>query len=272
MKERGIRLLVLTMLLLLLCSCGLQPSHDGQAKIPSESMRGKNYQDVEELFRQHGFTNIQTEKIEDLILGWLTKDGEVKEVSIAGEVNYATDTWVPADTKVVIRYHTFLSSDEKAHDSKTETPPQTESKSNETKPESSSPSTQTRDNSVSYSTNDKKTAKSGNSGVYSYRSNSGSYYTYYIIDFDEGFVYRFCDGNGDTLCDRVKIVSGDLNSCLIITYHDGGDSWSYGLHFKWKNQPDHLIVEDEDGFEWDFSTTSLSDALSIKRSKTICDY
>ena len=125
---------------------------------------------------------------------------------------------------------------------------------------------------MSYSTNDKDTVKNGNAGVYSYRNRGKQYYTYYIIDFDGGYVYRFCDGNGDATCDRVKIVSGDLNDVLMITYRDGNDTWSYGIHFKWKRQPDHLIVQDEDGLEWDFYSTDLDEALELRDLKTIHDY
>jgi len=125
---------------------------------------------------------------------------------------------------------------------------------------------------VSYSTNGKDTVKNGNTGIYSYRSRGGEYYIYYIIDFDEGYVYRFCEGNGDAICDRVKIETGDLNNVLIITYHDGEDSWSYGLHFKWKNQPDTLIVQEEDGYEYAFYSTDLQSASALKESKTIYDY
>ena len=124
---------------------------------------------------------------------------------------------------------------------------------------------------VSYSTNTKATVKNGNSGVYSYKK-SGSYDVYYIIDFDDGYVYWFTDGNGDTSCDRLRIESGNLNDVLIITYHDGGDTWSYGLHFKFKNQPDHMIMEDNNHFEYDFYTTDLDEALLLKKSKTIHDY
>lgn len=123
-----------------------------------------------------------------------------------------------------------------------------------------------------HSSHDRDVAKKGNSGIYSYRNRGTSYYVYYIIDFDEGYVYYFCDGNGDETCDRVKMVSGDLNSVLIITYHDGNAIWSEGLHFKWQNQPDHLIVEDNDHFEWDFYTTELDKALAILDKKTIHDY
>ena len=125
---------------------------------------------------------------------------------------------------------------------------------------------------VSYSTNTKDIVKDGNKGVYSYKSRGGSYDNYYIIDFDEGYVYFFSDGNDDTDCDRLKIDSGDLNDVLTITYHDGSDVWSYGLHFKWKNQPDHLIMQDNDGFDYDFYTTDLRKALDIRNQKTIHDY
>ena len=140
-------------------------------------------------------------------------------------------------------------------------------------PESTTaPETTKAPETVSYSTNTKDTVKDGNNGVYSYKSRGGTYDNYYIIDFDEGYVYFFSDGNGDTTCDRLKIDSGDLNNVLIITYHDGSDVWSYGLHFKWKNQPDHLILQDNDGFEYDFYTTDLSKALAIRDQKTIHDY
>ena len=68
------------------------------------------------------------------------------------------------------------------------------------------------------------------------------------------------------------MVSGTLNDVLIITYHDGGSKWSYGLHFKWKNQPDHLILQDEDGFEWDFYTTNLTKAISLRNKRRIINY
>lgn len=126
--------------------------------------------------------------------------------------------------------------------------------------------------SLYYSTNDKETAKDGNTGVYSYKSKGGKYNIYYIIDFDEGYVYRFIEGNGDETCDRLKIDSGDLNNGVIVTYHDGNDVWSNGLHFKWQRQPDHLILEDNSHFETDFYCTDLSEALRIKDKKKIIDY
>ena len=71
---------------------------------------------------------------------------------------------------------------------------------------------------------------------------------------------------------RTKIDSGDLNHVLMITYHDGSDAWSEGLHFKYENQPNHLIMQDHNGFTYDFYPTDLIDALALRDKKGIKDY
>lgn len=48
--------------------------------------------------------------------------------------------------------------------------------------------------------------------------------------------------------------------------------WSYGLHFNWVRQPDHLIVQDNDGFKDDFYTTDLNEALELMENKEIKEY
>lgn len=126
--------------------------------------------------------------------------------------------------------------------------------------------------SVNYSTNTLDTVKDGDKGKYSYRMRGSNYDIYYIIDFDEGYVYRFLEGDGNNTCDRLKIDSGTLNEYVLITYHDDGEAWSYGLHFKYKDQPSRLIVEDNDGFEDEFSTTDLDEAQKLLRNKSIKDY
>lgn len=74
-------------------------------------------------------------------------------------------------------------------------------------------------------------------------------------------------------CYRLKIDGRDFNSSVIFTYLDSdSSSWSKGLHFKYKNQPDHLILEDQNGFEYDYYTTNLNNALKIRDSTKIIDY
>ncbi len=125
---------------------------------------------------------------------------------------------------------------------------------------------------VFYSTNDYETAKKGNSGVFSYKNKSGSYDVYWIINFDEGYVYWFTEGNGESTCDKVKIVSGNLNDRIIVTWHDGGEEWSWKLHFKYVNSPVTLIVNDHNGFATEFTTTDLDKALALRNTKTIKEY
>ena len=70
-------------------------------------MEGKNYLDVQIMFREAGFTNIQLEAVDDLIVGWLHDEGDVKEVSIGGNTNYSSCKWYSTNTPVIIRYHVF---------------------------------------------------------------------------------------------------------------------------------------------------------------------
>lgn len=125
---------------------------------------------------------------------------------------------------------------------------------------------------VYYSTNDKETAKNGNSGKFAYKKSGKFYDTYWLIDFDEGYVYNFPHGDGQMHCDKVKIVSGTLNDSLKVTWHDGSDEWSWYLHFKYVNFSETLIVVDHNGFDYEFTTTDLNKALEILNTKDIKEY
>lgn len=77
--------------------CGSE-GHDGEAKTPSGSsiQKGRDYSKVVEEFESSGFTNIKLEKLDDLVTGWLIKDGEVESVSVDGDTGYSADAWYPA--------------------------------------------------------------------------------------------------------------------------------------------------------------------------------
>ena len=206
-----------------------------------DDFKGMNYQEAEQIFREMGFTNFEyrtvnteTESSEDTICYI-----EITEWFI-GDSDFVKGDKFNADSTV-----TFFSYVYEA-------------------PTASSP--------VFYSTNDYETAKNGSTGVFSYRDRGSSYDIYWIIDFDEGYVYYFTDGNGESSCDRLKIDSGTLNDKVTITYHDGGDTCSYKLHFKYVEHPETLIMVDQNGFDWEYSTTDLDDALNLRATKNIKDY
>lgn len=90
-----------------------KPDHTGEAITPSSNQKGNDYQEVIDGFEEKGFVNIKTEVLEDLIIGWLIKDGEVESVSVDGEKDYSLDAWYRNDVEVVIAYHTFPLEDKK---------------------------------------------------------------------------------------------------------------------------------------------------------------
>ena len=226
---------------------------EGEVKVLSDETEFwfNDYKDVIKILKEWGFTNIKEVPLYDIYLGW-TDEGEVDDVTIDNSDDYKRGDVFKEDVEVIVSYHMPYEDDPARATEPTELP--------------------TTPSSVFYSTNDYETAKNGNTGVFAYRDRGASYDIYWIIDFDEGYVYYFTDGNGETFCDRLKIVSGTLNDKITITYHDGGDTWSYKLHFKYVNHPETLIMVDQNGFELEYSTTDLDDALALRDTKNVKDY
>lgn len=90
--------------------------HTGQVQAPEDvtALEGQSYDTAAEAFAAAGFKNIRLEKAEDLITGWLTKDGEVKTVTIDGENNFFKGDWFEPNVAVVITYHTFAQTRDEA--------------------------------------------------------------------------------------------------------------------------------------------------------------
>lgn len=251
----------------------MRPLKESEARTPAPAtdFKYKDYKDVERALKNAGFTNIKTAILYDIVWGW-TVEGEVASVSIDGDKDFTNGTIFDKTAEVVITYHMKEEDDpNRPVGNETEKTEDNELENNE-KESSGEDDTNIEETPVYYSTNTQATVDNGNTGVYSYKNKGGSYDNYWIIDFDKGYVYNFLDGNGDEHCERLKIESGDLNSVLIITYHDGGLTWSYGLHFKYVDHPEHLILQDNNGFEYDFYPTNLSKALVVRGEKTIKDY
>ena len=206
-----------------------------------DDFKGMNYKEAEKIFREMGFTSFE----------YRTVDTETE--SAADTICYIEITeWFIGDSDFVKGDKFDIDSTVTFFSYKYEAP--------------AAPSP------VFYSTNDYETAKKGNTGVFSYKNKSGSYDIYWIINFDEGYVYWFTEGNGESTCDKVKIVSGDLNDKITVTWHDGGDQWSWYLHFKYVNHPETLVVNDHNGFATEFTTTDLDDALELRNTKKIKEY
>lgn len=71
----------------------------------SSDFSKQNYRDVIQTLKTAGFTNIQMDVIEDIIVGWVTKDGEVERVSINGETTFYGSNWYKTDVPIVVTFH-----------------------------------------------------------------------------------------------------------------------------------------------------------------------
>lgn len=104
---KKVKVIIIVFLLgLIFSSCGKKEDLIS-IKFSSEDLVGGNYETVVKELERQGFINIETSKIEDLITGWLTKDGEVEEVSIDGDVTFLKSAEFPADVPIIVSYHTF---------------------------------------------------------------------------------------------------------------------------------------------------------------------
>ncbi len=73
----------------------------------ASDLKGENYQDVVTRLKAAGFASIETTPIDDLIIGFLKKDGEVERVSVDGTTDFEANSRFPKGARIVVTYHTF---------------------------------------------------------------------------------------------------------------------------------------------------------------------
>ena len=110
--KRIITFFSIVFLAISLVGCGSKEVDDKISLPISSDLEDTNYQDVVSKLKDAGFTNVQTEVIDDLVFGWMIKDGQVEEVSVDGYTTFSADSKYPADVEIVVSYHTFPADEE----------------------------------------------------------------------------------------------------------------------------------------------------------------
>jgi len=214
-----------------------------RVNVASSDLVGKNYEDVVTNLKNAGFTNVETEVIDDLVTGWLTKDGEVDKVEIDGTTSFSSDSKFEPSAKIVVAYHTF--------------PEQTVSTTTEdqkivTDNTSATLTTKAESESVAISTELESVYD------FAYIVSFKDYALYYLIDTDEKVVKYFQTNDTGVLAGT---YTGDLDNGIDISY-SGGD-----LHqlMRYQNVYDDssIIVTDPNGYEFTCLKTSVSEAEKI---------
>ena len=106
------KLVCLLFLSLLLAGCGGSKADMVETPANMRMQRGRNYREVIEDFQDKGFTNIKTNKIEDLQYGFVVRYEQVETITVGGDSNYDSGVKVPADTEVIISYHGYKTNSE----------------------------------------------------------------------------------------------------------------------------------------------------------------
>lgn len=100
---------VFTFLAIIIPGGSSNPEPSNEIKMPASARqyKGENYNTVVSQLEDLGFENIKTEELEDLITGWLTKDGEIEQISINGDTKFSEGDRFSKDAIIAITYHTF---------------------------------------------------------------------------------------------------------------------------------------------------------------------
>lgn len=103
-------------LLVLTSACGSSSDPADVRSMPSSSKdyEGLDYQNVVEKLTTAGFTNVKPEAMNDLITGWLAKEGSVETIAVAGDSLFTTDDDFPKDAEIIVSYHSFKTDDMEA--------------------------------------------------------------------------------------------------------------------------------------------------------------
>jgi hypothetical protein len=104
-----VALALAVMLMVTLTACGGAAKPGDTAAMPASSsdLKGEDYQDVVARLQSAGFTSVTTATIDDLVVGWVTKDGEVEKVSVNGATDFQANSVFPKGAEIVVTYHTF---------------------------------------------------------------------------------------------------------------------------------------------------------------------
>ena len=150
MKRIGSLLITLCMICTMVIGCDETVVTGIYPPISADDCEGMMYEEVAAAFETAGFSNIEYEIIDDLITGWLTKDGEVEKVTLDGNDDFDTNDIFDESTILTISYHTFPQDDETEQE-ETDPPvietqvPETEAPKPETKaPETEAPKPETK--------------------------------------------------------------------------------------------------------------------------------
>ena len=100
----GVTIAIFAFVCIGIFSSSKENSNELSLPIESENINQKNYKVIVSQLEDTGFTNVKTEKIEDLINGWIIKDGQIESVSIQGKTEFQKGEKLPKNARITVTY------------------------------------------------------------------------------------------------------------------------------------------------------------------------
>ena len=207
----------------------------------AKKCKNKNYKDIVEEFKEAGFTNIETKSLEDMIIGLLVSEDEIKTISIDDKDDFDEGDVFKKNAKIVISYHSYPAKDsEKDSESEKETEKETTTTKEETM--------------TTTTTTTKATTTKAASSEYEYCfvKRGPQYSMYYLIDTEKKKGIYFATNDSSVMEGN---CIGDMSNGFTITYtFEGG--WSERLVPAGGGK---IKMYDAYGQDWDYEITAVEE-------------
>lgn len=219
--------LIIIALVASLSGCGREEENSDEIEIEqsSEEYIGENYEDVVSEMKDLGFINIETQAIEDLILGWFTEEYSVEEITIGGTTDFENGDIFTIEDEVIISYHAFPEEDDKEEGNVDSEEAKSEITSDDEELTESEDEVEHEEESIYEK---------------AYKVSFSEYEIYYLIDEDEQTVTRFAAYVDDEMTEGIKVYSYEGNFNDGIEF--GTEEVVQRAHYKYTDIDTTLIV------------------------------
>lgn len=244
---------------MLMTGCGTSDNEENteiEVPVSAKEFKKENYEDVETRLKKAGFENIEFKKEDDLVTGWLTKEGEVEKVSIEGITDFEANDTFEIDSKVIITYHVFP---EESSDKDKETEVSTTQSSSAIQESVKEASEPVKDEKITAANNEEFAHILNDSSDYDAFKKFAEKYQGKKIEFDANIAYMNLHPNKTTRYDFL-IYAGD--------YSVDGSTGASGAPFQIR---DKNVVSDFN-FIGDNIPNSISEGLNINLIAEVVEY
>lgn len=224
----------------------------GEVKMPDDIPSNGDYRDAVELLTNAGFTNVTTEPIPDVIIGYTTSLNSLESISVGGSTNFKKGTWYPANASIIVRYHTFR---EEIQQAKNDIIEHVTEKVTDTVNEQINNAVDAVGNKIASIFSDEPST-----GTYAYVGSGDGFKVYFYVDFDGSRAYMYTIGSkSEKQSFAFTITSGNYDKGITIYSED------YDVSYDVKFRKNKITIYYDDGDSVTFKSADADEAWKLYR-------